>query len=121
MCYDASLANVLQSLFFDQSTKSMKGTTCFECADSLLVLAFEEQPYFRRRSISRDVPCIILVCRYLGPNAWISVSLRCGSDVIDRLACHHRCTVNIWLDTFMRDLDGLSSQWRAFCYIGHSC
>jgi len=45
----ASPHHILQSHFIDQTTQSMKRSPSLECANPLLVLAFEEQLHFGPR------------------------------------------------------------------------
>lgn len=46
MCRDTFLSDILNALFFDQSTQSVEGTSRFEGTDLLLVLTLEEKPDF---------------------------------------------------------------------------
>lgn len=90
----------------------MEGTTSFESADSLLILAFEEQLDIQSCRTTR-----LLLATGL---PFISFCLRRACDSIDGFACCDWRTIDIGLDSSVSCLHRLSGERRAALVVGHS-
>jgi hypothetical protein len=94
------LSTLLDPQFFNQPADSVKCAAHFESANTLEILAFEEQLDHRLRR------CVALPLR--APQC--SGSLRCGCDVRERGVGLYGRTVDVWLDKGMGCFDRVASQ-----------
>jgi len=107
--------DVVQSILLDQTAESVEGSSCFERADPLLVLALEEELhpwscYTARRISSHSM---LVWCRLscsVGAGVWASFCLGCRSHLIDGLACCYRCSVDVGSNACVGLNYGLASE-----------
>ena len=95
MSDDSFLSDSLESLLFDQPSKSMESASRLESADFLLILAFEEQADFRPSGMSRCIAIHLLAMR-----CWLSINVGTAAGASFRLGGRgemaERCAGDCW-------------------------
>lgn len=100
VCSNTSFPHRFDAFLFDQSTQSMESSSCFEGANLLLILAFEEEAdlWISIRSGSVALDAIDMRCwlrGLVGPCSRTTLRLGRGCENVQRLACYSWRTVNV--------------------------
>jgi hypothetical protein len=109
MCRDACLPHALDTFLLNQSAKSVESSSSLECADLLLVLAFEEQPDFRFGCGSCSIAVNFVRVRrwltcYIRPGTWTAFGSRRRSNLVYCLTGDCGRTMDVSLDPLVGSL-----------------
>lgn len=105
VCSDTGFPHRFDAFLFDQSAQSMESSSCFEGANLLLILAFDEEADFwisiRSGSVALDAIGMRCWLRGVRPCSRTTSRLGRGCENVQRLACYSWRTVNVPFNAFV--------------------